>query len=446
MVLGAGVTAPAPAMVEHFRCDKLKMKLSRASCATYHVRWNSADQLAKPGKQPCTGCPIGVSHRRGGAHPDAPSCSSPVAAVTQQPAAKPKPKVAEPIPSKAPEPAPTEAPVASYATAPATPRAIVEQRVEATGRHRERACEDCSKLFKPAPGRGMPPLRCPECKAKPKTPRRKLATEVGRTETRTCDLSTCGKTFTHTATRGAIPRYCTPECARRAENDARRERERLARIDQGMAPRPHLIRTEVVEMSPSPEPEQSKPDILAIMLECEPKTRSVLDEQREIMQRMAAHRERLVLEIASAEGTLRALHRALEELDGDAPDPVRGAYAVQSDGSVWGVVGGDESDEELRKSLSGFLEKEPVSTHAFEVLRPVHDAASAIALVKAAKDKSRRYRLVCFDLNEWKLIEEAMGIKQSADFSGWAREALKDVAEIAKYERDRQATKAKASR
>ena len=235
--------------------------------------------------------------------------ASPVAPAPRDPTYVPEPaQVLPPAAFEIAHDAEAESPpVVECATAPASPRAIVEQRVEALGRTKERACIDCNKLFKPAPGPGSPPLRCPECKAKPKTPRRKLATEVGRTETRTCDLLACGKTFTHTATRGAIPRYCTPECARQAENDARRERERLARIDQGMVPRAHLLRADVIEME--------RPEALAVVATTSYANDS-LEAARSWLQQRAAIAAQLQQEIDAAGERIRSALEALAELTG----------------------------------------------------------------------------------------------------------------------------------
>jgi len=65
-------------MVEHFRCDRLRIKLSRATCATRHTRDNGADRKGMP--TPCTGCPIGLSHKRWEPHPDAPAIGAPIPA------------------------------------------------------------------------------------------------------------------------------------------------------------------------------------------------------------------------------------------------------------------------------------------------------------------------------------------------------------------------------
>jgi len=140
-------------MAEHFRCDRLRIKLSRSTCALRYVRDNGADR--KNGRTPCTECPIGISHRRGEPHHDAPAIGSPVPASI--PIAAPKKRghiawgfqksrkaaAAAAAAAAVPEPAPpitTATPTQAAEPEPTTEEPIMPKTRTAT-------CQDCTASF-----------------------------------------------------------------------------------------------------------------------------------------------------------------------------------------------------------------------------------------------------------------------------------------------------------
>lgn len=123
---------PPPHMAEAFRCADLRMRMSRSACATYHDRYNGADP--GPIKRPCTGCEIGLSHRKGVAHEKAPAIAPIV------PAAPPPPLVALRKPARVQQKAPVvhEPPARvqkaadSFKAAPAEPSSVTPVVAPAT--------------------------------------------------------------------------------------------------------------------------------------------------------------------------------------------------------------------------------------------------------------------------------------------------------------------------
>jgi hypothetical protein len=333
---------PGDGPLQSFACEKCGDTFRRA--------WSGRGR--KPST--CGGC------KPGGAK----TAPKPAESVAVVPASAPRvqktpPVVQKPAPLFSPEPvcstaaaAPAPpAPSPASVTDPMPARVLVEQRAADLGRTRERPCEECGEPFRPKPGPGRAPLYCPSCRAKP---RRERAPAVGRTETRTCDYALCGATFTHKAKHGAIPRYCTPTCARQAENDARRERERLARIDAGMQPRQHLLE-----------------DVIRIR---------VTAEQRAAMQ-AAADRDGLEL----SQWLRQLALRAAGALPAAAPAPatsttVRGCIAKLADGSWWmlGPLSSDASHEDALREARDCIGDEAISAHVFEVVVPTVLAGSVV--------------------------------------------------------------------
>lgn len=271
----------------------------------------------------------------------------------------------------------TVVPVGTPPPDPSDVRAVVARRVEEFGRSKARACERCDEMFSPPPGRGAPPKRCPACRAKPKdkSARRQLAQESGRTETRTCALASCGKPYTHTATRGAMPIYCTPECARRAELDSSRERKRLARLDAGMAPRAYIVEpTSIVEAKPSPPA-----DVFVAMLEAT-RPKSALDEQRAVMARLTEHRARLVQELDAAQSRVIELRAALDEVDGEPHSRLMVVVGKWAKQGTWGVTSDETDRAKLEHELREFADEDPDAVYVFELFFPVDLDDNGIAI------------------------------------------------------------------
>jgi len=228
------------------------------------------------------------------------------------------------------------------------------------GRTAPRNCIDCGSEFRADPGRGRAPDRCQTCRCKPRK-RAQQSERSGRTETRVCKFSECGKTFTHTCLRGTFPIYCSPDCARMAENEADRARRRVKRVESGMVPNKHIV-AEIVHVVP-----RERHHIESV---------SAIDEQRALMKRIGEVRDRLVNELHDAEQKVIELRNAIDELDGEARKPLIGAVGIYEDGERWGLLPCPDP-EELRQ----IDERDPLSVHTFEVFLPESNGR-ALAIVR----------------------------------------------------------------
>lgn len=144
---------PDPRMAEHFRCDRLKLTLSRSSCAVQHIRGV---------RQQCVGCEIGARHKAGEPHVKAPALvpikpkQAPLMGAPRS-VAKPSAFAAKPAPLAAPKPAPRVEPKPPRLT-------VAQERAAAVTRDRTARCMACAHEM---PCATMGRLyACPKCGGK----------------------------------------------------------------------------------------------------------------------------------------------------------------------------------------------------------------------------------------------------------------------------------------